>query len=295
MKNLPNTAGYSSYPLSVSITISRNRRTHPFLPVSIIISIVMSGTDQLISIDAEDPKYYADLLRKIPRPADQRLPSDEQSGSIHDVDFALTRHLQTLLDAVADISHCQRGNVSATMASLKYNTGTLEMQLYIVFNHENDGSALACPQHLQNIFNMLRQVPYRPPATDGSPKVIADELESNHIKICQAIHNYSSDVFYYRVSKREHKLSEIRGYIEQDRRNFTDQQREMLLEFLYHVDRIINMTTTMTTEQFPTIFIKLLLGVYSYWTHNDLLPKDPPADNKLTLLDHADTWLAESA
>ena len=26
----------------------------------------MPGTDQLISIDAEDPKYYADLLSKIP-------------------------------------------------------------------------------------------------------------------------------------------------------------------------------------------------------------------------------------
>jgi hypothetical protein len=167
--------------------------------------------------------------------------------------------------------------------------------LYIIFNHEKDRSAVDCPQHLQNIFNMLRLVPYRPPALDGSPKVIADELESNHIEICQAIHNYSFDVFYYRVTKRAHKLSEIQKYIEQDRQNFSDRQREMLLRFLYHVDQIITMTTKMTTEQFSTPYIKMLLGMYSYWTHNGLLPKDPSADNKLILLDLADTWLAESA
>jgi len=102
----------------------------------------MSGTNQLSSIDAEDPKYYADLLSKILRTANRRLPSDGQSSSIQDVDVALTRRLQTLLDAVADISLCRRGNVSATMASLKDSTGTLETQLYIVFNHKNDKSAL---------------------------------------------------------------------------------------------------------------------------------------------------------
>jgi len=260
----------------------------------------MSGTDQLISIDAEDPEYFADLLHKIPRTANWRLASDGQScpdvPGIQGVNVALTRPLQTLLDAVADISLCQRGNVSATMASLKDNAGALETQLYIVFNHQKDESDVYCHQHLQNIFNMLRQVPYIPPATGDSPKVIADELESNQIEICQAIHNYSFDVFRHRVAKREHKLSEIRGYIEQDQMNyFSDQQRETLLTFLYHVERIITMTTTMTTEQFPTAYIKVLLGMYSYWTHNDLLPKDSPADNKLTLLDRADTWLAESA
>ncbi len=259
----------------------------------------MSGTDQLISIDAEDPKYYADLLCKIHRTTNRRLPSDGQScpdiPGIQNVDVALTRRLQILLDAIADISLCRRGNVSATMASLKDNAGTLETQLYIVFNHEEDESAVDCPQHLQNIINMLRQVPYRPRATNGSPKVIAGELESNYVEICQAIHHYSFDVFRYRVTKRKHKLSEIRGYIEQDREDFSDQQREMLLTFLSHVDRIITMTTTKTTDQFPTTHIKVLLSVYSYWTHHGLLPKDPPADNKLTLLDRADTWLAASA
>ena len=261
-----------------------------------MISIVMSGTDQLISIDAEDPKYYADLLRKIPRPANRRLLSDGQSGSIQNVDFALTPRLQTLLDTIADISLCRRGNVSATMASLKYNTGTLKTQLYIVFNHEDDESAGGCSQHLQKIITMLRKVKYVPSATGGSPKVIANELEDSYVEICQAIHNYSYEVFLHRVTKREQKLSEIRGYIEQDQTNyFSDQQREMLLKFLYHLDTIITTTTTMTTEQFPTTYIKMLLVMYMYWTHHGLLPKDPPADKKLTLLDNADTWLAESA
>jgi hypothetical protein len=258
----------------------------------------MSGTDQLISIDAEDPEYYADLLCKIFRTANRRLLSDGQFcpdiPGIQNVGIALSQRLQTLLDAVADISLCQRGNVSATMASLKDNAGALETQLYIVFNHENDESALRCRQHLQNIFNMLRQVPYRPPATDGSPKVITEELKSNHVEVCQAIHDYSFSLFYYRVTKREDELSKIREYIEQDRQHFSTQQREMLLKFLSHVDRIITLTTAMTRDQFPS-FIRALLGVYAHWTHHGLLPKDSPADNKLTLLDHADTWLAESA
>jgi hypothetical protein len=70
-----------------------------------------------------------------------------------------------------------------------------------------------------------------------------------------------------------------------------------LLRFLDDVDRILTATTTvtMTTEQFSTTYIKLLLGTYTYWTHHGLLPKGSPADNKLTLLDRADTWLAKSA
>ena len=182
------------------------------------------------------------------------------------------------------------------MASLKDNRGTLETQLYIVFNHKNDKSAPDCPQHLQNIINILRQVPYRPLATGGSPKVIPRELESNHVEICQAIHDYSVEVFRYRVAKHEDKLSGIRGYIERDQTDyFSDRERETLLGFLYYVDRLVTITTTMTTKQFRATFIKFLIGLYSYWTHNNLLPKDSAADDKLTLLDYADTWLAESA
>jgi hypothetical protein len=141
----------------------------------------MSGK-QLISIDAKDPEYYAELLRKTSRLANQCLPSDERP----DVDSLLDRHL-TLLDVLADISLCQRGNVSATMASLKEDNGTLETQLYIIFNHKNNEAAHCCPQHLEAIINMLREVRYMPPAMDGSPKVIDESLEIDLIEICRAI------------------------------------------------------------------------------------------------------------
>ena len=182
-------------------------------------------------------------------------------------------------------------------ASLKDKTGILETKFYIVFNHEKDKSALGCPQYLQNVFNGFRQVPYRPPATDGSLKVIANELEDDYIEICKAIHNYSFDMFHYRGTKRKHKLSKIQGYVEQDQTNFLGQQRRStLLKFLHHVDIITKATTkALTTKQVSVIFIKTLLRMYSYWTRHNLLPKDSPADNTLTLLDHADTWLAESA
>ena len=97
----------------------------------------MSGTDPLISIDAEHPEYYADILCKIPRPANQRC---SDIPDIQILDFALSRRLQTLLDAVADFSLSQRGNVAATMANLKANAGTLETQLYFVFNHEDESA-----------------------------------------------------------------------------------------------------------------------------------------------------------
>ena len=62
-----------------------------------------------------------------------------------------------------------RGNVSATMARLREDEGTLETKLYIVFNHE-DEAARRCPLHLQSIFAMLSQVPCKSAAIDGSPK-----------------------------------------------------------------------------------------------------------------------------
>ncbi|KAF8487750.1 hypothetical protein F5888DRAFT_1911251 [Russula emetica] len=108
----------------------------------------MSGINQPISIGTEDPEYYAELFCKTPN---QRLPSDDSERPCPDVPGIhgpLTRRLQTLLDAVADISLCQRGNVSATMACLKDDKGTLETRLYVVFNHEDDEAARRCPQHL---------------------------------------------------------------------------------------------------------------------------------------------------
>jgi len=84
----------------------------------------MSGINEPISIGTEGPEYYAEIFCKTSRLANRRLPSDEQS--VQDVDGPLVRRLQTLLDAVADISLIQRGNVSATMACLKDDKGTLE-------------------------------------------------------------------------------------------------------------------------------------------------------------------------
>jgi hypothetical protein len=250
------------------------------------------------SIGPEDPEYYAELLCRTSRPANRRLPFDERPcpdvPGIQDVDDPLARRLQTLLDAVADVSLCERGNVAATMAGLKDDSGTLQTRLYIVFNHEDDDAAARCPQHLEAIFNMLRQVPYEPPA-DGSPKFIANELENDFIEICKVIHDYSFDIFAYRVTKREHKLSDIREYIEQDQTHFTPQHRSTLLVFLKHV-RLINMKVAQaqTTGSISTSSIKMLLSIYSYWTDHNLL-NDSLDNKKLTLLDYADAWLAEGA
>jgi hypothetical protein len=255
----------------------------------------MSGINQPISIGPEDAEYYAELFCKTccktPKLAYRCLvPSDERSCP-QDIDG---RRLQTLLDTVADISLCQQGNLSATMACLRDGNGTLETRLYIVFNHEDDEAAHRCPQHLQVIFNMLSQVPYKPPALDGSPKVIANELQNDFIEICRAIHNYSFDIFAHHVTKHEHKLSNIRGYVETDRTHFTPQQRSTLLEFLDNVDSIINsVANAQTTKQLPTISIKMLFMIYLYWTKHNLLPKN--LDKKFTLLDSADNWLADGA
>ncbi|KAF8495875.1 hypothetical protein F5888DRAFT_1907502 [Russula emetica] len=129
------------------------------------------------------------------------------------------------------------------------------------------------------------------------PKVISNELENDFTEICRAIHNYSFDIFAHRVSgvtKREHKLSDIRGYIELDQTHFTPQRRSTLVKFLKHVDAIIMIVAVaQTTKQLSTISMKMLLSMYSYWTEHDLLPKDSLTYNKVTLLDDADAWLAD--
>jgi hypothetical protein len=135
-----------------------------------------------------------------------------------------------------------------------------------------------------------------PPAMDGSPKVIANELKGDFTEICRAIHNYSFDIFVHRVTKRKDKLSDIRRYIEEDRTHFTPQHRSTLVVFLGHVDAIItSVAKAQTTKQLSTLFIEMLQGMYSYWTKHGLLPKDPPDGKRLTLLDDADAWLAFGA
>ncbi|KAI0282111.1 hypothetical protein BGY98DRAFT_132673 [Russula aff. rugulosa BPL654] len=145
--------------------------------------------DELISIGIEDPEYYAELLSVTPRDANRPLLSNEHPCpdvlGIHGVDAPLAQRLQTLLDVVADISLCQKGNVSATVACIKQDKDALETQIYIAFNHETDEAARSCPNHLQSIFGMLRQVLYQPPVTDGSPKVIAKELEGKLVEIAE--------------------------------------------------------------------------------------------------------------
>jgi len=203
----------------------------------------------------------------------------------------LSRRLQTLLDVVADISLCQQRNVSATMARLMNDNGTLETRLYIVFNHEDDESARHCPEYLRlpSIFKMLRQVPYEPSTMDGSPKVIPEDLENDLIKICRTIHNYSFNIFARRVNKRKYRLLDIQGYIEQDREHFTSQQRFTLADFLGHYqDR-------RQRGGHETSFHHQHRNIYSYWTEHNILPKDALAKNKITLLDAADTLLAAGA
>ena len=261
----------------------------------------MSGIDELISIGIEDPEYYAELLSVTTRDVNGRLLSNEHScsdiPSIQGVDLPPAQRLKTLLDVVADISLCQRGNVSATMACIKPYNDTVETQIYIAFNHENDEAAVSCPEHLQSIFEMLHQVRYRPPATNDSPRVMGKELEDELVKICGAILNYSYDIFNYRVNKRKHKLSQIREYIEQGSAHFLSQRHSTLVEFLEHVDAIINIVAdSQATKQLPDVDIRMLLNIYSYWMNHNFLTDDPLANNKpSTLLDEVDAWLAEGA
>jgi hypothetical protein len=253
--------------------------------------------EQSANIGTEDPEYYAELFCRTPRLANRRVPSDEQScpdiPGIQNVDGLPPRRLKALLDAVADISLCRRGNVSATMACLKDDNGASDTRLYIVFNHEDDESARSCHQHLETIFEMLRQVPYKPVVVGGS-KVIANALKDDFIEICQAIHNYSFDVFAHRVLKRERDLPKIRELIEHST-HFTTEQRSTLVEFLDDVHKIITIVKRHTPGQLPNLFIRMLLTMYSSWTKHDLLAKDSLADKKVKLLDRADVWLAGSA
>jgi hypothetical protein len=100
----------------------------------------------------------------------------------------------------------------------------------------------------------------------------------------------------HRVAKHRHWLSDIRGYVEQDRTHFPPQHRSTLVVFLQHVDMIItDVANAQATKELPAVSIRMLLSIYSYWTEHNFLPKDALADNKVTLLDNADTWLADGA
>ena len=258
-----------------------------------------------IPFGTDYPEYYAELLMKTARPADRHVPSDKQPCPIipgippEAVDGPLSQRLQTLLDVIADISLCRRGNVAASMACLKHrdrNESGLETRLYIVFNHQRDDAARSCPSHLDSVIEILRRVPYEPHEMGGSQKVITPKFRQNQVEICTVIHNHSFDIFAYRVNKREpSKLPEIRRLIEQDSEHFTSQDRSTLVEFLDHVELIIAaVANAQGTKRLPTAGIRMLVGMYSHWTNHNLLPKDGLADSKLTLLDNAETWLDKS-
>jgi hypothetical protein len=100
----------------------------------------------------DHPEYYAELLQRLSRHADRRQQTNQQSygniPGIQNVDDELSKRLPTLLDVIADISICEHGNVTATMASVIRDGDVLKTQLYIVFNHQNDGAAIICGNHL---------------------------------------------------------------------------------------------------------------------------------------------------
>lgn len=255
-------------------------------------------------IDANHPEYYAKLLSNGRRTEPRRLPPDEQQlcpdmPGIQGNDSALSQRLQTLLDVLADISLYQRGrNVSATMATLTDNHGTLETKLYVVFNHElGDDGNHDCRHHLETILSMLREVPYEPPvpATDGSSKTTALSLETNLVELLKVIHEYSFDVFAHRVKKREDRLSEIWGYVEQTQHFGTEDRSKLVIFFREVRGIILAVNHAQTLNELSESRIQMILGIYSEWTDHNLLPDLDATGDKLTLLDRLDKWLVDGA
>ena len=263
----------------------------------------MSGIQPTL-FTPDDPEFFAELLSKTVRTTDQRQPYCPDVPDIQGVDGALAKRLQTLLDVVADISLCQRQNVSAAMARLGNDSGDLlETRLFIAFNHKNDENARRCPGHLMSIFGMLREVPDK--SANDSPKAMTDNLTGEFIEICRAIHNYSYEIFAHRVMKRASSLLVIQEYINQDKNQdqprFKSGQHSTLQMFLEQVDLIIEIVTSAeATKQFTASSMECLLSIYQCWTASkyNLIPKDGLtgfAKNKVTLLDQVDEWLDEGA
>jgi len=254
----------------------------------------MSSTT--LSIGPSDPAYYADLLQNTTSLVDRHVLSDGSCPTIpgiKGIDNQL-RRLQTLLDDIASISLRKRGNVSATMACLKYGDSTLKTQLYIIFNHQDDSYRL-CLQHLKSIFRMLKQVPYKTPEMDGSPQLIMGDFKTEFLEICTVIHNYSFSIFAYRVNKHRNEISNIRELIEKERSSFSSNQHSSLLSFLRAVEMIMDIVSLAEAEKtkFSIAAITMIHSLYLRWTKMGLLLEDPLADNTVTLLDTADVVLAQ--
>jgi len=228
----------------------------------------MSGINQPISIGTEDPEYYAELLRKTPRLANRCLPSDERSRpdvpGIQNVNGPLAQRLQTLLDVVADISLCQRGNVSATMAYLKDDKGTLETRLYIVFNHEHDEAAYRCPQHLRAYLICFAKSPTSHLQRTAPRRSSGTCYRTTSSKSAEPSTTTHSTFLHIALPSARTSFRTF-GYIEQDQTHFTPQHRSTLVAFLNHMDAIIKkVANAQTTKQLSTTSVKILLSIYSY-------------------------------
>jgi hypothetical protein len=240
-------------------------------------------------IDANHPEYYAELLSNGARTERRCLPPEERR---------FYPHIPRILDLVADVSHCERGNVSATMASLTANRGTLETQLYTVFNRGlGDDGIHRCRNHLKTIFNKLQQVSRESPApaTNDLPEDIEPSLKEYLVDLCKVIHDYSFDVFAYRVNKRKASLSVIRGHIKQDpTARFGYEDHSKLIVFFQNLEAIIKaVDDARATKQFSRRSIDLIQESYLYWTYRNLLPNILDAGDKPTLLDDVDKFLAD--
>jgi len=247
-------------------------------------------------IGPENPSYYSDILQNITSRVDRHSPSQRSCQTIpgiQNIDDTLTRRLQSVLDDIARISLCEKGNVSATMACLKQHDDVLQTQLYVVFNHQRDESHRLCRQHLETTFTMLRNIPYKPSEANNSPQLITNDLMPGLPEICKEIIKHSFGIFTHHVVKRRDEMPRLKMLICQGT-GFKPKQHSILLTFLQEVETIIKFVDEAEeAKQFSIIRTRLLLGFYSSWMKNRLLPKDD--DDTTTLLDAADRFLESEA
>lgn len=258
----------------------------------------MSRINHPISIGTDNPEYYTELLNLTSCQScdtNQHPLSNQSSLDVYGIHHDLvTKRLQTLLNAVANISLSQKGNISATMARLRHDNGAIDIKLYIAFNKVGNESAYLCEKHLETIFQMLCKVPYASPPIDGSPSVTQTKMKHDYIEICQAIHNYSFNMFEYRINKHKGMVSKFQKYIEQDQETFFPGQRQKLMDFLHHMSMIITVVAeAYDTRQLPLKAIQMLTAIYSYWKKHNILPEDDSINNSCSLLYLVDMCLAD--
>ena len=247
------------------------------------------------SIGSGDPEYFSELLMKTSRIADRRAQHEQHCPDIpgiHEVDYLLSQRLRSILDVIANISICSESNVSATMADLREDNGSLKTKIYIIFNRQTADEAARCQRYLKSVFDLLRRVPYRPPA-DVSPKVLdADSLNESMVDlvdICRVLHNYSFESFYRRATKHEESFKRIqdRTYSQWD--EFTSEQRGKLRKFFNHIQAVLVMAhDAQATKEVSAAQIQMLQSMYSYWTKENIMPSE---GEEVALVDTVDKLL----